>query len=86
MKFAKVENEIIVDVIIGNAPEDYVEVLKKWDKPVDFPLEFYVTGSTEPILSIVGSEVQEKWTFILKSVEQIKDVIYNRQKKDRYKI
>lgn len=85
MKYAKIKNGKVVDVINGLAPDYYVEVIQQWSSPTEYPLSFYVTSSNEPILSIVGEEVHENWSFILKSLEATKDVIYAKQKLIRHK-
>jgi len=55
--------------------------------PTAYPLEFYVTNpSNGPITTVEGDEAHDNWTFILMSVEQIKEVIYNAQKKIRDKM
>lgn len=83
MKFAKVLDDKVIDIITGTAPSDYVIVLNKWTKPTEYPIEFYVTGSHEPIVRVEGGEVHETWDFILKSINEIKDVIYDVQQKER---
>ena len=83
MKYAKIKNGKIKDVINGLAPSDYVEVIKQWKAPTDYPLEFYVTSSNEPIVSVVNNEAHENWGFILKDIESIKNDIYNKQKEKR---
>ena len=85
MKYAKIKNGKVKHVINGLAPADYVEVIQKWIAPTDYPVSFYVTGSNEPIVSVEGDEVHENWNFILKSVEAIKDDIYDSQKLTRHK-
>lgn len=86
MKHAKVRNGKIIDIIVGSAPADYdKEVIRQWVKPEDYPGEFYTTKSPEAIPYISGDEVHEDWAFELMSVEQIKDLIYNLQKEQRYK-
>ena len=80
MKYAKIKNGKIVDVINGLAPDDYVEVIQQWEAPTDYPLEFYVTSSNEPIVSVVDGEAHEHWGFILKTVDNIKLDIYEKQK------
>ena len=85
MKYAKIKNGKVIHVINGLAPDDYVEVIQKWIAPTPYPVDFYVTGSNEPIVSIEGDEVHENWLFILKSVDSIKDDIYVKHSKKRDK-
>lgn len=83
MKKAEVKNGKVTNVITGVSPKHYVDVIKKWESPKDYPLEFYVRGSKEPVVTIEGNEVHETWEFILKNIEQIKDIIYELLNKKR---
>lgn len=83
MKYAKIKNDKVIDVINGLAPDDYVEVIKQWEAPTDYPLDFYVTSSNEPIVSVINGEAHEYWGFILKSVNDIKEDIYVKQNNKR---
>lgn len=84
MKSGKIKNDKVVNIVSGAIPEGNIQILKQWELPTEYPVEFYLKGSSEPIISIVGSEIHENLTFVLKGIEQIKDVIYDAQKKERF--
>ena len=83
MKFAKIKNGKVVDIISGLAPDNYIKVIQDWALPTEYPLSFYVTTSKEPIVFVVGEEAHESWGFILKSVDNIKDELYSGQSEAR---
>ena len=87
MKYAKVKNGKIVATQSGAKPvgSGWVEVAKQWHIPNDYPSIFYSPTSNVPRLTVVGDEVHETWGFALKSVEVIKDGLYQSQKADRKK-
>ena len=87
MKYAQVINGKIVATQSGAEPVGggWVEVVKQWYIPNDYPSSFYSPTSNIPRLTVVGDEVHETWGFALKSVEVIKDGLYQSQKADRKK-
>lgn len=86
MKYAKVKDGRIVDVVEGLQPEGYKPVKKMWQRPTDYPSDFYSPDSNIPRYAVVDDEPQETWGFNLKSVEAIKEFIYEIRKVDRYKL
>lgn len=85
MRYAKIKNGKVVDVIQGIAPSDYTIIIKDWSKPRDFPGLFYTTDSNVPIITIEDGDAHENWTFTLKDVDSVKMVTYKKQKEVRYK-
>lgn len=85
MRYAKVVNGKIKHVISGLAPDDYIQITKLWSTPTDYPNEFYSKDSNVPRLTVVGGEVHETWGSTIKSVDIIKDEIYEIQRQDRKK-
>jgi len=83
MKYAKVVNNKIIDIIQGYAPSDYIPVKQLWSLPSLYPSSFYVTDSNIPVLSVVGAEVHESWNFTLKLAQAVKDDINLLQKTKR---
>jgi hypothetical protein len=83
MKYALVVNNKVTSTQTGIKPIGWVEVVKKWEVPSDYPSNFYVATSNIPRLTVVDNEVHETWGFVLKSVESIKYEIYQSQKEER---
>jgi len=83
MRYAKIKDGIVIDVITGHVPSDYEPVLKQWVKPTDYPGLFYSTDSDKPRITIVDDEVHENWNFTLKSIELIKSAILDGLEKIR---
>lgn len=84
--FARVHNGKIIDHQNGIDPtgEDWVEVVKKWAMPTEYPSDFYYPTSNRPHLAIVKNEIHETWGFTLKPVDSIKEMFYEEHKKDRH--
>lgn len=78
VRWAKIKNGRIVDVVNGLQPPGYVQVNIKWTYPEDYPRPFYAPDSNKPILTIVddGASVDETWSFTLRPISQVQDVIY----------
>lgn len=87
MKHGKIENGMVTDVINGLHPDGYTLITVKWLLPTDYPIEFYAQGSNEPLYTVVdnGKGIDENLEFILRPINQIKDLIYTKQKQERYK-
>ena len=83
MKYAKIVDNKVVDVVTGLKPKGYVVVIKKWSIPRDYPSDFYVPTSNVSRLNVVDGEVHETWGFALKDVDSIKQDIYKKQKLER---
>lgn len=78
MKYAQVINGKVVTTQQGIKPvgSEWLAVQVKWQRPSDYPSNFYSPTSNKPRLTVVGNEVHETWGFTLKSVGSIKAEIY----------
>ncbi len=85
MRYAKVENGKVIEVVNGLQPKGYVEVSVDWVMPDDYPSVFYSPRSRKPIYTIIKNKVHENWDFSLKDISNIKAVIYEKLRKTRYK-
>ncbi len=85
MRYAKIKDGIVIDVITGHAPSDYKVVLKKWFKPKNYPGLFYLSDSNKPRITIVEDELHENWNFTLKPIKLIKSHILDELEKIRSK-
>lgn len=83
MRYAKIENNKVVDIVTGLQPEGSIDIKVKWVVPVEYPESFYYSKTNHPQLSIVGDEVHENWDFHLKPIDLIKADIYAKQKTQR---
>lgn len=83
MKYGKIENGIVTDVVNGLQPEGYVSIDVKWVPPTEYPIEFYAQGSSEPLCTVVGKGIDENLAFILRSIEQIRSLIHSKNQKKR---
>jgi len=83
MKYAKIQNGKVVATQQGIEPDGWVLILKQWERPSEYPSNFYSPTSNIPRLTVVGNEVHETWGFTLKSADSIKTEIYQAQKVER---
>jgi len=85
MKYGKIENGIVTDVVNGLKPDGYVLITNKTISPTEYPIDFYAKGSSEPLYTVVGKGIDENLEFILRPIEQIKDLIFDMQRVKRHK-
>ena len=83
MKSAEIKNGKVTMVVNGISPTHYLPIEKKWVLPLDYPVEFYVTETKEPVVKVKDGKPFEEWNFILKNPDQIKDHIYDLIKEKR---
>ena len=83
MKSAEIKNGKVTMVVNGIAPSHYIPIEKKWVLPTNYPVEFYVTETKEPVVKMEEGKPYEEWSFILKSSDQIKDHVYDLIKERR---
>ena len=86
MRHAIIKNGKIKSVVVGLAPDDGVVIQQNWTQPEEYPSSFYVTETSQPLLSVVDGDVFEDWVFILKPLDVIKADIYAAQKVKRQKM
>ena len=86
MKYAKIKNGKVVDVVTGLQPNGYVEVTVNWSMPTTYPSYFYYFKTSKPILSVVDGAVFEDLEIILKPLHLIKNKVYEQLKLEREKL
>lgn len=84
MKYGKIRNGRVVDVVQGLQPEGYVEISIDWSWPTEYPKEFYSGTSTKPILTVTDNTISETFELVLKPVDEVKSYIQDEQETMRY--
>jgi len=81
-RYALVKNEKVVKVHSGEKPTqgDWIPIVKMWSAPTAYPINFYVTLSNTPVLTIDEGFVNETLEFGLRELDSLKAEIGLAQK------